>query len=146
MILLAILGALCAWELLRWDFLIFVNEYTPGADARRLRRLRKLQAATTQAIERELTRLQRQEEDDAEGQSTMSQPVPSQPSGSVAVRAESSRPHDSFQSSSLSSRREEPSETPILRNRGAANTKSESTILYSYSILSTVVATIQVRR
>ena len=62
MIVLMVLGALMIWEVLRWSCIEFYNEWTPGANSRRLRRLRKLQAATTNAIERELERLQANEE------------------------------------------------------------------------------------
>ena len=58
MILLMLLGVMVIWEALRWAAIEFCNEWTPGANARRLKRLQKLQAATTAAIEKELNRLQ----------------------------------------------------------------------------------------
>ncbi|CAE7302454.1 unnamed protein product, partial [Symbiodinium microadriaticum] len=58
MLMLMILGGLMLWEALRWVLIEAYNEWTPGASERKLRRLRKLQAATTSAIEREIERLQ----------------------------------------------------------------------------------------
>ena len=58
MIMLMLLGMMLIWEGIRWLAIEFCNEWTPGANARRLRRLQKLQAATTAAIEREMQRLQ----------------------------------------------------------------------------------------
>ena len=122
-VLLAILGALCIWELIRRGFIIFINEYTPGADSRRLKRLRKLQTATTKAIERELTRLQRQQEDDGMAQPTMPRSSPSQQSAST-MRTETSETQNGLQASSSSSRREGPDETLRLRSRGVQRTPS----------------------
>ena len=58
MILLMILGAMMIWEGLRWVLIEAVTSWTPGASQRKLRRLRKLQKATAEAIEQELERLQ----------------------------------------------------------------------------------------
>ncbi|CAE7944022.1 GIP [Symbiodinium sp. KB8] len=58
MILLMVLGIMAVWEMIRWVLIEICTEWTPGANARRLRRLQKLQAATTAAIEGELSRLQ----------------------------------------------------------------------------------------
>ena len=58
MVLLMVLGALMIWEGIRWAAIELVTTWTPGASSRKLRRLRKLQQATTEAIERELERLQ----------------------------------------------------------------------------------------
>ncbi|CAE7831413.1 RE1 [Symbiodinium sp. CCMP2592] len=58
MVLLMLLGGLMVWEAVRWCCLEFYYEWTPGSSARKLRRLRKLQQATTTAIEQELLRLQ----------------------------------------------------------------------------------------
>ena len=66
MVLLMILGALMIWEGIRWALIEVVTTWTPGASRRKLRRLQRLQEATTEAIERELQRLQgprAQEED-----------------------------------------------------------------------------------
>lgn len=57
MLLLMGLGALLIWEGFKWLCDEIYHEYTPGARSRKLRRLRKLQAATTEAIERELERM-----------------------------------------------------------------------------------------
>ncbi|CAE7677132.1 unnamed protein product [Symbiodinium sp. CCMP2456] len=58
MILLMILGVLLIYEVVKWSMAEICNEWIPGAGARRLRRLQKLQVATTAAIERELERIQ----------------------------------------------------------------------------------------
>ncbi|CAE7423281.1 TY5A [Symbiodinium sp. CCMP2456] len=57
MVLLMGLGALLIWECFKWMCSEIYNEYTPGAGKRRLKKLRKLQAATTEAIEKELERI-----------------------------------------------------------------------------------------
>ena len=57
MLLLMGLGALLVWEVLKWLGSEIYHEYTPGASKRRLKKLRKLQAATTEAIEKELERI-----------------------------------------------------------------------------------------
>ncbi|OLP97425.1 Retrovirus-related Pol polyprotein from transposon TNT 1-94 [Symbiodinium microadriaticum] len=54
MILLMVLGSLMVWEGVRWLLIEVVNEWTPGSQQRKLRRLRRLQQATTEAIEKEL--------------------------------------------------------------------------------------------
>ena len=61
MILFMVLGALMIWEAIRWFVLDVASEWVPGASKRKLRRLRKLQVATSEAIERELQRLQLEE-------------------------------------------------------------------------------------
>ena len=71
MVLTMLLGLMVIWEGIRWLVVEFCNEWAPGSNARRLRRLQKLQTATTQAIEREITRLQK-EEDERGGRSTRS--------------------------------------------------------------------------
>ena len=53
-----VLGVLMIWEGVRWLLIEVINEWTPGSQQRKLRRLRRLQQATTEAIERELERLQ----------------------------------------------------------------------------------------
>ncbi|CAE7229830.1 RE1, partial [Symbiodinium sp. CCMP2456] len=58
------LGALLIWEGLKWMCLELYHEYTPGASKRKLKKLRKLQAATTEAIERELDRIRGGERDE----------------------------------------------------------------------------------
>ena len=58
MILLMVLGALMIWEGIRWLLIELATTWTPGASARKLRRLQKIQQATTEAIEREMQRLQ----------------------------------------------------------------------------------------
>ena len=58
MLLLMALGALMIWEAIRWSIIEAYFEWTPGASKRKLQRLRKLQQATTAAIEQELERLQ----------------------------------------------------------------------------------------
>ena len=58
MILLMVLGALMIWEGIRWVLIELATTWTPGASARKLRRLRKLQEATTEAIQREMDRIQ----------------------------------------------------------------------------------------
>ena len=60
MILLMVLGALMLWEGLKWVIVEAYQEWTPGASSRKIKRLQKLQDATTVAIERELQRLQDQ--------------------------------------------------------------------------------------
>ena len=68
MILLMVLGAMMIWEGLRWVLIEAVTTWAPGASERKLRRLRKLQQATTEAIEHELNRLQsRENRDGVEG-------------------------------------------------------------------------------
>ena len=57
MLVLMGLGALLIWEGLKWLCDELYHVYTPGASKRRLRKLRKLQQATTEAIEKELERL-----------------------------------------------------------------------------------------
>ncbi|CAE7275253.1 unnamed protein product [Symbiodinium sp. CCMP2592] len=57
MVLLMILGGLVIWEGLKWIVAELSQEWLPGASQRKLRKLRKLRDATTQAIERELERL-----------------------------------------------------------------------------------------
>ena len=131
-VLLAILGTLCIWELIRWGVIVFVNEYTPGASSRRLRRLRKLQTATTRAIEQELTRLQRQEEDEAMTPPGRQDPGPSARSQTPDV------PRDRrIMASSSSSGREGDNDTLRLRSRGVQRTPSPraqpSTMMYSPS-------------
>ena len=54
MALLMILGSLVLWEALKWGVVEVYREWTPGASARKLKRLQRLREATTQAIEREL--------------------------------------------------------------------------------------------
>ena len=132
-VLLAILGALCTWELIRWGVVVFINEYTPGADSRRLKRLRKLQAATTRAIERELTRLQRQEEDEA-----MAQPM-SQQSADPPMRSQKPDVQCDHHAAttSCSSGRGGQNDTLRLRSRGVQRTPSPraqpSTAMFSPS-------------
>ena len=63
MVLTMLLGMMVIWEGIRWLVMEFCNEWAPGSNARRLRRLQKLQTATTLAIEREITRLQKEEDD-----------------------------------------------------------------------------------
>ena len=58
MALLMVLGAMMLWEGIRWVFIEAVTTWMPGSSKRKLRRLQRLQAATTEAIERELERLQ----------------------------------------------------------------------------------------
>ena len=58
MVLLMVLGALMIWEGIRWTLIEVVSTWSPGGSQRKLRRLRRLQEATTEAIERELQRLQ----------------------------------------------------------------------------------------
>ena len=58
MLLLMGLGALMVWEVVRWFILDVASDWVPGGRTRKLRRLRKLQAATSEAIERELQRIQ----------------------------------------------------------------------------------------
>ncbi|CAE7233290.1 RE1 [Symbiodinium sp. CCMP2592] len=72
MVGLMVLGALLLWEGLKWLCQEVYNEYTPGASARKLKKLKKLREATTRAIERELDRLQ--EEHQEHGQSRREQP------------------------------------------------------------------------
>ena len=64
MLMLMVLGALMIWEAVRWMLIEVYHEWTPGASQRKLRRLRKLQVATTSAIEREIERLQRAHQED----------------------------------------------------------------------------------
>ena len=73
MVLLMVLGVLMIWEGVRWLLIEAVNEWTPGSQQRKLRRLRRLQQATTEAIERELERLQRNRD---EGDTGTSESVP----------------------------------------------------------------------
>ena len=61
MLVLMGLGALLIWEGLKWLCDEIYHVYTPGASKRRLKKLRKLQQATTEAIERELERLHGEE-------------------------------------------------------------------------------------
>ena len=75
MILLMLLGALMVWEGIRWSCLELYYEWSPGASSRKLRRLRKLQAATTAAIEKELQRLQSEEEPSRQQSSSTSSSV-----------------------------------------------------------------------
>ena len=70
MILLMILGALMIWEAVRWFVLDVASQWVPGASQRKLRRLRKLQVATAEAIERELRRLQPNEDESSVQRST----------------------------------------------------------------------------
>eukprot|EP00439_Symbiodinium_sp_Y106_P003580 s4711_g1.t1 len=51
------LGGLLLWEGVKWMGDMLYHEYIPGASKRKLRKLRKIQRATTEAIERELERL-----------------------------------------------------------------------------------------
>ena len=74
MILLMVLGIMAVWEMIRWVLIEICTEWTPGANARRLRRLQKLQAATTAAIEGELSRLQSLEEPSRVTTSTTTKP------------------------------------------------------------------------
>ena len=61
MLVLMGLGALLIWEGLKWLCDELYHVYTPGASKRRLKKLRKLQQATTEAIEKELERLHGEE-------------------------------------------------------------------------------------
>ena len=61
MLVLMGLGALLIWEGLKWLCDERYHVYTPGASKRRLKKLRKLQQATTEAIEKELERLHGEE-------------------------------------------------------------------------------------
>eukprot|EP00439_Symbiodinium_sp_Y106_P005509 s2740_g1.t1 len=54
---LMLLGGLLLWEGVKWMGDMLYHEYIPGASKRKLRKLRKIQRATTEAIERELERL-----------------------------------------------------------------------------------------
>jgi len=72
MVLLMLLGALMVWEGIRWSILELYHEWMPGASKRKLKRLKKLQEATTRAIERELQRLQREAEEVASSAGTTS--------------------------------------------------------------------------
>ena len=71
MLLLMALGALMIWEAIRWSLIEAYYEWTPGASKRKLKRLRKLQQATTAAIEQELERLQGDIRDSASGSMRM---------------------------------------------------------------------------
>ncbi|CAE7700043.1 unnamed protein product [Symbiodinium microadriaticum] len=57
MVLLMTLGALVVWEAVKWGAMMVFQEWTPGASARKLKRLRKLRDATALAIEKEMNRL-----------------------------------------------------------------------------------------
>ncbi|CAE7245980.1 unnamed protein product [Symbiodinium sp. CCMP2456] len=57
MVLLMVLGALLLWEVAKWSAIYVYQEWTPGASARKMRRLRKLRDATSLAIEKEVNRL-----------------------------------------------------------------------------------------
>ena len=93
MVLLMVLGALMIWEAVRWVLIEFYNEWTPGASGRKLRRLRKLQAATTSAIEKELERLQREQQDNWSGEpGGVNRQSSSMSSSSTQVRRDSPRP------------------------------------------------------
>ena len=59
MILLMLLGALMVWEAVRWTCLEVYYEWSPGSSTRKLKRLKKLQQATTAATDQELRKLQR---------------------------------------------------------------------------------------
>ncbi|CAE7271935.1 unnamed protein product, partial [Symbiodinium sp. CCMP2456] len=97
MLVLMGLGALLVWEALKWLGDEIYHEYTPGASQRKLKKLRKLQAATTEAIERELERISAQsEEAAAQGEqptSTTRATSSSTPSATLRLRA-TSRPED----------------------------------------------------
>eukprot|EP00439_Symbiodinium_sp_Y106_P029222 s9476_g3.t1 len=54
---LMLLGGLLLWEGVKWMGDMLYHEYIPGASKRKLKKLRKIQRATTEAIERELERL-----------------------------------------------------------------------------------------
>ena len=62
MVLLMTLGALLLWETLKWVVVEAYHEWTPGASSRKIRRLRRIQEATSAAIEKELQRLQQEAE------------------------------------------------------------------------------------
>ena len=61
MTMLMVLGAVVLWEVVKWLSVEFYHEYSPGASARKLRRLKKLRDATTRAIDQELARLEASE-------------------------------------------------------------------------------------
>ena len=55
--LLAVVGCVAVWELLKWGAREVCDEWAPGAGSRKLRRLKKLRDATTLAIQQELDRV-----------------------------------------------------------------------------------------
>ena len=73
---LMVLGAVVLWEVVKWLSIEFYREYTPGASARKLRRLKKLRDATTKAIDHELARLEASEPRRREATSTPRTPEP----------------------------------------------------------------------
>eukprot|EP00439_Symbiodinium_sp_Y106_P026580 s3624_g3.t1 len=74
MVLLMILGSLCVWEMLKWFMVEVVSDYVPGSSQRKIRRLRKLQVATSEAIEKEITRLREMTEDGLDRRRTSETP------------------------------------------------------------------------
>ena len=87
MLMLMVLGGLMIWEAVRWMLIEAYNEWTPGAGERKLRRLRKLQAATTSAIEQELERLQRVHQGDLGPVGSNARTQSSQTSSSTVARS-----------------------------------------------------------
>ena len=69
-----ILGSLCVWEMLKWFMVEIVSDYVPGSSQRKIRRLRKLQVATSEAIEKEITRLREMTEDGLDRRRTSETP------------------------------------------------------------------------
>ncbi|CAE7352090.1 unnamed protein product [Symbiodinium microadriaticum] len=72
MLLLMGLGALMVWEVVRWFILDVASDWVPGGRTRKIRRLRKLQPATSEAIERELQRIQVPEDETSRMRTTRS--------------------------------------------------------------------------
>ena len=55
------------WEMFKWFMVEVVSDYVPGSGQRKIRRLRKLQVATSEAIEKEINRLREMAEDGTDG-------------------------------------------------------------------------------
>eukprot|EP00439_Symbiodinium_sp_Y106_P075260 s873_g14.t2 len=87
MALLMILGGLCVWEMFKWFMVEVVSDYVPGSGQRKIRRLRKLQVATSEAIEKEINRLREMAEDGTDGRR-----APTTPRSKSTARDEGANP------------------------------------------------------
>ena len=129
MVLLMLLGAMMIWEGIRWVLIELATTWTPGASARKLRRLRKLQEATTEAIEREMQRIQRESpKNECRSTTTMTsgRASPSTSPPPQAEQAEPIRQRSSQASASMARRRMQEEDEDAYQRRETRRVRTSS--------------------
>ena len=126
MILLMLLGALMIWEGIRWVLIELATTWTPGASARKLRRLRKIQEATTEAIEREMQRLQEEVVSERTRSPTTATPQRTSSSPVVQQGEREDRQRSSQASSSTARRRMQEEDYDAQQRRYAQRQRTPS--------------------